>query len=258
MKTVSGIVFDIQRGGIHDGPGIRTVVFLKGCPLRCIWCHNPESISADIEPDLKTPGKVFGRRMTVDEVMAVVEKDRAYYEPDGGVTFSGGEPMFQFEFTKALLMAAKARGIHTCLDTSGFAAAGQLLEVLPLTDVFHYDYKATDPQNHLLWTGAPLEPILSNLRKIYERGANIILRCPLVPGVNDDETHLRGIAALAAGMPKLEINILPYHSMARDKWSRCGRENPLPGVADPSAEIKNGWRETLTALGVPPRRFSIS
>ncbi len=249
MMNPKGIVFDIQKGGMHDGPGIRTVVFLKGCPLRCIWCHNAESISPEIQPDLKTPGKMFGREMSVDEVVNIVEKDRAYYEASGGgLTLSGGEPMLQFEFTKALLMTARERGIHTCLDTSGWAAAEQFSELLPFVDLFHFDYKATDPQNHLDWTGVPIAPIVSNLRKLDEKGSNIVLRCPIIPGLNATEEHFRGIAALAAEMPKLIINILPYHNMGRDKWARSGQKDPLPEIESASTKQKKEWERHLLGM----------
>ena len=250
MMNPKGIVFDIQQGGMHDGPGIRTVVFLKGCPLRCVWCHNAESIPLGIQPDLKTPGKMFGREMSVDEVMNVVEKDRAYYEASGGgLTLSGGEPMLQFEFTKALLMAARERGIRTCLDTSGWAAEEQFSELLPFVDLFHFDYKATDSKNHLDWTGVPIAPIVSNLRKLDKKGANIVLRCPIIPGLNATDEHFRGIAALAAEMPKLIINILPYHNMGRDKWARSGQKDPLPEIESASTEQKNEWEHLLLDLG---------
>jgi len=259
MMNPKGIVFDIQQGGMHDGPGIRTVVFLKGCPLRCVWCHNAESICPDIQPDLKTPGKMFGRQMSVDEVMNVVEKDRAYYEASGGgLTLSGGEPMLQFEFTKALLMAARERGIRTCLDTSGWAAAEQFFELLPFVDLFHFDYKATDPQNHLDWTGVPIGPIVSNLRKLDEKGANIVLRCPIIPGLNDNKEHFRTIASLAAEMPRLKIDILPYHNMGRDKWERSGQKDPLPLLNNASVELKNMWEKELLAAGCEADRLNIS
>ncbi len=250
MMNRKGIVFDIQQGGMHDGPGIRTVVFLKGCPLRCVWCHNAESISPDIQPDLKNPGKMFGQEMSVQQVMDVVEKDRAFYEASGGgLTLSGGEPMLQFEFTQALLRTARERGIHTCLDTCGWGGAEQFFELLPFVDLFHFDYKATDPQNHLDWTGVPIDPIVSNLRKLDEKGANIVLRCPVIPGLNATDEHFRAIAALAAEMPRLIINILPYHNMGRDKWARIGQKDPLPEKGNASSEQKNEWERQLLDLG---------
>ncbi len=258
-KAVSGIVFDIQRFSIHDGPGIRTTVFLKGCPLHCIWCHNPESISPDIEPDLKTPGKYFGRRITVEEVMEPVLRDRAYYEKSGGgITLSGGEPMLQFEFTRALLTAARGEGLHTCLDTSGWGSAEQFSDLLPLVDLFHFDYKATNLEQHLEWTGVPLGPVVSNLWKLHEQGAGIVLRCPVIPGLNDTEEHFRGIAKLSGEMPNLQVDILPFHNMARDKWARVGKENPLPAIENLTTETKTDWQKCLLEFGCDPERFLLA
>ncbi len=249
-NRTQGLIFELHRFSIHDGPGIRTTVFLKGCPLNCLWCHNPESISSEIEPDQKTPGKCFGRLVTVEEALEPVLRDRAYYKKSGGgITLSGGEPMLQFEFTRALLEEAKAEGLHTCLDTSGWGGPEQFEELLPLVDLFHFDYKVTNPNQHLEWTGVPLEPIVSNLWKLIERGADIVLRCPIIPGLNDTEEHFRAIAKLSVEMPCLQIELLPFHNMARDKWARVGKENPLPAIGNPTAEIKMDWQQQLHNLG---------
>jgi pyruvate formate lyase activating enzyme len=259
MINRKGIVFDIQQGGMHDGHGIRTVVFLKGCPLRCVWCHNAESIAPEIQPDLKNPGKCFGRELSVHEVMDVVEKDRAFYEESGGgITLSGGEPMLQFEFTKALLMAAREQGIHTCLDTCGYASRYQYRQIDSLIDLFHYDYKASSSTEHELWTGVSSKEIMSNLRMLYERGAEIILRCPIVPGLNATEEHFRGIAALSMEMPKLIINVLPYHNMGRDKWGRSGQKDPLPEMENASTEQKRNWERQLLDLGCSREQLRVN
>lgn len=256
MTDRRGIVFDLQRGALHDGPGIRTVVFLKGCPLRCLWCHNPESISPEIQPDLKTPGKFFGREMSAADVMATVEKDRPFFEASGGgMTLSGGEPMFQFDFTAALLSAARERGISTCLDTCGYAPAERYRSILPLTDWFLYDFKATGAADHERWTGVSSDLILKNLRMLDQNGARIILRCPLIAGLNDTDEHLQAIAALAREMPRLTVEILPYHNMGRDKWARSGRTDPLPAMKTASLEQKEIWRRRLAEAGCPAERL---
>ncbi len=131
-------------------------------------------------------------------------------------------------------------------------------ELLPWVDLFHFDYKATDPQQHLEWTGVPLKPIVSNLWKLVERGADIVLRCPIIPGLNDAEEHFRSIAKLSADMPRLQIELLPYHNMARDKWARVGKENPLPPIENPSAETKNIWQQQLHNLGCDPSYLIIA
>ncbi len=191
--------------------------------------------------------------------MEPVLRDRAYYKKSGGgITLSGGEPMLQFEFTRALLEAAKAEGLHACLDTCGWGTAEPFAELLPLIDVFHFDYKATNPEKHLEWTGVPLEPIVSNLWKLNERGANIVLRCPVIPGLNDTDEHFRGIAKLSEEIPRLHIEILPFHNMARDKWARIGKENPLPAIENPPAEMKMDWQKRLLELGCDSTRLIVS
>lgn len=274
-----GMVFDIQRFALHDGPGIRTTVFMKGCPLRCIWCHNPESWSArpqlsfraDLAGGRPRPAPVssvaemerlaasdpagaltvIGRRMSVDEVMGQVLRDADYYAGSGGgLTLSGGEPLAQPGFAGALLHTAHAQGIHTCLDTSGFAPRRVVEAVAADVDLFLYDYKATDPARHRELTGAGRERIVENLDWLYGEGAHVVLRCPLVPGVNDSADHLVGIAALSARYPALEaVEVLPYHAMGRDKAERLGLPNPLAGLPTTDEATVAGWLDALHRLG---------
>lgn len=264
---MTGIVFDVQRFALHDGPGIRTTVFLKGCPLRCLWCHNPESQAfapqlafgaeerAAHDPSahrsLAKVGAVIGRKMTVEEVMDEVLRDEAYYHRSGGgLTLSGGEPLAQPTFALALLREAKAYGLHTCLDTSGVVAPRWVEAAADLTDLFLYDYKATDPDEHRRLTGASNRLVLDNLDLLYRRGARVRLRCPLVPGLNDTPEHLEGIAALADRYPDLEgIEIMPYHDLGRDKAARIGREYALSGLPSADEAAKAGWLDWLHALG---------
>lgn len=293
---MTGIVFDIQRFALHDGPGIRTTVFLKGCPLQCQWCHNPESQAfapqlsyhADRDcscaacteaqtggvaslgllpdaaaatrgtwkatlPDVCARGTltVIGGEMTVGEVMAEVLRDEAYYHRSGGgLTLSGGEPLAQPTFALALLREAKARGLHTCLDTSGAVAPRWIEAAAELTDLFLYDYKATDPNEHRRLTGASNRLVLDNLDFLYRQGARVRLRCPLVPGVNDSVEHLEGIADLADRYPDLDgIEIMPYHDLGRDKAARIGQTYALAGVPSADEATKAGWMERLHALG---------
>lgn len=227
MMQKSDIVFDIEKFAVHDGPGIRTVVFLKGCPLRCLWCHNPESQSFEQETMAGVnggPPETVGRAMTVDEVMASVRKDKPFYDSSGGgLTVSGGEPLAHFEFTRALLAAAKAEGMNTAVETSGFAPRGRFEALLPLVDLWLWDVKAP-PDLHEKLTGVPAAPILDNLAFIATRGAEIVLRCPLVPGVNDSDAALAHIANLAETTPGVRrIDIEPYHPMGEGKNRRLGR-----------------------------------
>ncbi len=211
----SGIVFDIQRASLHDGPGLRTTVFLKGCPLRCAWCHNPESQSG--RPQTGASGKVYGVTKTLDEVMAIVEADRAFYEQSGGgLTMSGGEPTVQFEFCRAVLAAAKVQGIHTCLDTSGQVPTERLRGLLPLVDLFHYDLKLVEREKLHRWTGADADLIWKNLTELENAGARII------PGVNDDDEHRSMLDRLERSGRFEAVERLPYHTTGNAKYTDLG------------------------------------
>ncbi|MEI6108272.1 MAG: radical SAM protein [Opitutae bacterium] len=225
---MNGIVFDIQRAALHDGPGLRTTVFLKGCHLRCAWCHNPES--QKLVPETGKNGKVYGRTMTIEEVMSVVQADRCFYETSGGgLTLSGGEPTVQFDFCIPLLQAAKAAGIHTCLDTCGNFPSACLPVLFPLVDLWHFDYKATGPEEHTRWTGVDGQLIQQNLAALREMGAAIILRCPIIPGANDSAEHLARIDDLKASGDLLAVERLPFHTTGNSKYTDLGR--PVPSFS---------------------------
>lgn len=294
MTELHGLIFDIRKFSLHDGPGIRTTVFFKGCPLSCWWCHNPESQStaselmvwegrcircgacvttcaleavspdgAEMAPERFVTDRdvciacgtcvgtctadareLVGQRKTVPEVMAEIERDVVFFEDSGGgVTFSGGEPLLQRQFLAALLKACKALDIHTAVDTSGYATWKAIDSIRADTDLFLYDLKLMDDTRHRQFTGVPNGLILHNLRALSERGHAIIIRLPVVPGVNDDAANLHAIAGFAAGLPHLErVDILPYHPSALGKYERLGKPNHLPDTATPSdermAEIK--------------------
>ena len=247
---MNGIIFNIQRFCTNDGPGIRTTVFLKGCPLSCLWCHNPESQRREKElmfyrdkctgcgrcRDLTVDDTDFicyndaksicGKTATVDEVLEEVLKDRIFYETSGGgMTLSGGEPLAQFGFAKALLQAAKDAGLHTAIETCGFTSEERIREIAPFVDLFLFDYKETDPALHKEFTGVDNAPILANLRLLDKMGKKSILRCPLIPGCNLRDEHLQGICTLANSLENLQgIEIEPYHALGEGKYTALDRK----------------------------------
>jgi len=282
--AVAGRLFDVQRYSIHDGPGIRTTVFLKGCPARCLWCHNPESQSfvpqvlvvetrciscgscaracprgapppgsslctacgACVEACPSGARQLAGREATVSELMEEVLRDRLFYdESGGGVTFSGGEPLAQPEFLAALLAACRAASLHTAVDTCGAAPRQRLLALTPLVDLFLFDVKLVDDARHRALTGLPAGPILDNLRALAAAGARLWVRVPVIPGYTDAEADLAATAALLAGLPGIgKVCLLPYHATGARKTARLGRSYPLGELAPPPA----GRLESLAAL----------
>jgi pyruvate formate lyase activating enzyme len=276
MRT-TGLIFDLRRFSIHDGPGIRTTVFLKGCPLDCWWCHNPESRSPEREPFFRAqrcircgacadtcpegaltredPGlcracgtcaeacyagarEMVGREMSVAEVLEEVLKDRAFYEESrGGVSASGGEPLMQAEFLLELLKACKREGLHTALDTNGYAPWEKIEPLLPQVDLFLYDLKLMDEERHRQFTGASNQLILENLGRLSGRGASLHLRIPVIPEVNDDEENLLATAALARSLPGVKrVDLLPYHQAALAKYENLGQSYRLTGTRPPAEE----------------------
>ncbi len=267
-SQIIGNIFDIQHFSIGDGPGIRTTVFLKGCPLKCDWCHNPESLVSN--PQImyyhnKCSGcgacvlacpnqchkfedgkhifdskncsackkcvdacnffslEIVGKTMSVEEVMSAVEEDIAFYQSSqGGITLSGGEPMYQPDFAIALAKRAKEKGIHVCLETSGFCNAEKLKAILPYVDIFLYDYKATGDMHKKL-IGAENNKTLKNLFMLDSLGAKIVLRCPIVLNGNLNDQHIDGIIDVAKKLVNIEeIDLEPYHNIGISKRQSLG------------------------------------
>ena len=207
-----GTIFNIQRFCTRDGPGIRTTVFLKGCPLRCAWCHNPESQDPHIESF--SDGTVCGKEVSVGEVLEEVLRDREFYADTGGMTLSGGEPLFQRDFALELLKNAKEAVLHTAVETCGYTQ--QIEDFMPYVDLWLYDIKLSDSAAHRRWTGVGNERILTNLQKL--RG-NVIVRCPIIEGVNLTKDHIDFLRSL--GRP---LEFLLYHPLGIEKAKNLGRK----------------------------------
>jgi glycyl-radical enzyme activating protein family len=237
-----GIIFDIKRFAVHDGPGIRATVFLKGCPLSCRWCHNPESMSAavcTVPKTVRIGDKVFteneavGYESPVDELMAELRKEQIFMEESGGgVTFSGGEPLLQHQFLAEALQACQAEGMHTAVDTSGYATWQVVEAVARHTDLFLYDLKLMNDGLHKEYTGVSNKVILENLGKLLEMGKKVRVRMPMVPGVTFTEANINETLAYLSGLPfPVEgVDLLPYHNTASHKYERFGLKNDFNAV----------------------------
>jgi len=244
---VKGIIFDIKRYAIHDGPGIRTTVFLKGCAANCWWCHNPESQSLEIEKIIRKnlfddqffeEEEPIGKVMTTEQVMNEIGKDQVFYdESGGGVTFSGGEPLIQPDFLRELLILCKNKSMHTTLDTTGYAIEDVFRSVLPYVDLFLYDIKFIDDKRHQKFTGVSNELILNNLKILMNSTKRTVLRFPVIPGITDNEDNIEQIIDFIVHLNRNEIDmdILPYHKIARHKYEKLQKEY-LMGSTDPPSE----------------------
>ena len=290
-----GVVFDVKRFALHDGPGIRTTIFFKGCPMSCLWCHNPESqrskpelmddrtrcigcgacVASCPEHAIRLESSVaitdrerctacgacvaacplriravVGRPASLDELCRDIERDILFYDQSaGGVTLSGGEPLAQPEFTESLLSRCRRSGIHTALDTCGYASTDTIDRVAEVTDLFLYDIKHLDPQRHLEVTGVSNEPVLSNLERLVARGSRIWVRVPLIPGVNASPSDLERLGSWIASLRGVEsIQLLAYHDIGEAKCDRLDRPRPMeraPSMTrDQAEEAANVVRRT--------------
>ena len=263
-----GTVFDIQRCSVNDGPGLRTVIFLKGCG-KCASVCACHDFSGGIHTirrekctacgrcaDLCPAGalEVRGKEYSAGELLREIVKDRRFYEKSGGgVTVSGGEPLFQPAFLAEILRECKAQGIHTAVETSGFASREVIAEILPLTDLFLWDYKATE--NSAFFIGAEQSKSLRNLDFAAARNARIRLRCPIIPGVGDNDVHLRAISELSKTYPFDGVDILPYHNMGVFKSQKLGRDPWDAGLSNMTDDEKNRIARILSENGC--RSFTV-
>jgi len=239
ISNVKGRIFDIQKYSVHDGPGIRTIVFLKGCALRCRWCCNPESQSFDFQHMNTSSGsKLIGRDVTAGEVFDEVKKDFAYYRrSSGGMTLSGGEMLLQPEFSLALLKLAKAHGINTAVESTGFAQFETIEKLLPYIDTYLLDIKHTNGTKHKEFTGQDNSLILENAVKIAQLSKKCIVRVPTIPTFNDTEEEIREIARFAKNQMRVqEMNLLPYHRLGKDKYTGLGRDYLMGEILPPTDE----------------------
>lgn len=294
-----GLVFDIRPYSIHDGPGVRTAVFLKGCPLHCLWCCNPESQAR--EPELvwlrerclacdqclpacpasalyaepgnarqvdparcdqcgrcaeACPGEalnLMGRWLTTGEVLAEVMKDALYHESSGGgLTVTGGEPLDQADFVHELLWRYRheEKGRHTAVETCGEAPWWRFEKLMPVVDLFLYDLKHMDPDEHLRLTGVANDRILENARGLAEAGSEVVIRLPLIPGVNDGRDNLEAVAAFMGGLGLARVDLLPYHRLGEPKYRRLGRHYPMAGSPGFGPERLDRARAILAGRGL--------
>lgn len=252
-SATKGRIFDIQRFSVHDGPGIRTIVFLKGCPLRCRWCCNPESQSYEIQ-QMTMNGKVktVGRDVTAGEVIAEVERDYGYYRRSGGgLTLSGGETLTQPDFAVALLALAHQRGINTAIESTGFADFSVIQKILPHLDLYLMDIKHINSEKHKAFTGQANDKILANAQRIARSPVKLIIRTPVIPTFNDSEEEIMAIAKFAASLPGVEeMHLLPYHRIGSDKYAGLGREYSLAHIEPPTKEKMDRLLQIVNGCGL--------
>lgn len=254
-------IFDIKRFALHDGPGIRTTLFMKGCPLHCKWCHNPESLASEPEEYIENrqvDGKVipvtrvYGRKVGAGRLMDELLRDKVFFDSSGGgITFSGGEPLMQYQALLQMLSVAGAAGVHRAVDTSGFADEYVLMQVAEHTDLFLYDLKLMDPERHLEYTGVDNALILENADRLLNYDADVIFRIPVIPGVNDTEEEQLAFAKFLQQRQGLfsEVHLLPYHRTAVDKYRRLGKEYTMDALKTPPEEALQQFKGRLEEAG---------
>ena len=242
---MQGKIINITRFCTDDGPGIRTTVFLKGCPLRCIWCHNPESQKSDEEQYVN--GEIVGKTISVQEIFDEILKDKVFYETSGGgVTISGGEPLYQPEFTTEILRLCKESNLHTCIETSGFAIESAIRKVLKYCDLVLFDIKETDAKKLLEYTGATINIVLQNLKIVNDMKIPFVIRLPIIPGINDRNEHFLKVKAIAEELAFCRgIEIMPYHKLGEYKYQQLGKEYLCRNIVEPSKDDVEKWKSLL-------------
>ena len=273
---MKGRIFDIQRFSVHDGPGIRTTVFMKGCPLRCRWCHNPEGLSpapqlqffreacigcgscgtrqqlSDADHCPIAALKVCGREYDPEEIVSLALKDRIFYADTGGVTFSGGECLLQADFVSQVLRQLKALGIHTAVDTCGCVPWSAIEKTLPFCDLYLYDVKCVTSSVHQAYTGVDNALILENLDKLSQTGKDIWIRTPVIPGFNDSEAEMTAIAQRIAPLPTVrKVTLMPYHTLGASKYETLGLSYPFDTSLKISPEAFASFQSIFESRNIP-------
>lgn len=247
-----GRIFNIQKFSINDGPGIRTTVFFKGCPMRCKWCANPESQNrnAAMADAMENP-LYCGKEYTVEEVMAVIRQDIDFYiESGGGMTLSGGEVLQQMEFATALIDAARMEGIHAAVETTGCVAPERFKTFLSHPDLFLYDFKHYDREAHYSGTGVYNDVIVENLKSVVEAGKPVIARIPVIPRFNAGLWHAKGLAEALAQIGIHEVHLLPFHQFGEKKYEEMGIEYEWKGVKQLHSEALENYRQVFLDAGL--------
>ena len=274
-----GMIFDIKEMALHDGPGLRTTVFLKGCPLRCVWCHNPEGLSAEpqlyvrqsgctgcglcrrgcLHADCQPFGRclhvcpqglvtVSGREMSGEQLAQRILRGTAIAD---GVTFSGGEPLMQADFIAPVMEKLKAEGVHIAIETSLCMKWKNIEKVIGLVDLFFVDIKCVTPEKHMEGVGADNRVILENIRRLSETGADLILRTPVVPGFNADGYEIGKIGGFICSLPgSHKAELLAYHGMCSPKYAALGRKFPCEGTREPDRDEMEKYTRILTDMGI--------
>mgnify|MGYP001765979030 CR=1 FL=1 len=261
MNSITGLIIDIKRFTIHDGPGIRTTVFFKGCPLNCLWCHNPEAIAPDIKTHMIRPAgdefsteklkTTIGCVVSSDIVMKEITADIPFYDQSGGgATFSGGEPMAQIAFLEELLGFCREANIHTAVDTCGYAPLEHFERIYELTDLFLYDLKFIDDKSHIIYTGVSNQLILSNLQMLAKKGNKVNLRIPMITGITDTRENLEAIAEFIKPLKSIRrLSLLPYNRLGEDKTERFGLARRKLSLSTQSAEVMEQWAAWFRSFG---------
>jgi pyruvate formate lyase activating enzyme len=260
---MKGLIFSVRRYSVHDGPGIRVTFFMKGCPLSCWWCHNPEGISPFQESVVQTrrvgekefqTNEEAGKYYSVEEIVEIAGKDRIFFQQsEGGVTFSGGEPLVQFDFLFEALKACKAHGYKTAVDTSGYSAPENYRAIIKYTDMFLFDIKHLDNEQHIKYTGVPNTGILENLKLVLDSGTDVMVRIPVLPGVNDDIEHLDELKKFITGVKcdnLRKINLLPFHRIGASKYRKFNIPYRMNETEQPSTERMKELKEFFSETGI--------